>query len=155
MASIRRAAAERPGGTRLTITAVPPAYLAGEETALIRHLDGGPLKPTVTPPMPFERGLRRRPTLVQNAETMAHIALIARHGAAWFREAGTPADPGTALVTVSGDVRQPGVREIALGTPLDAVLESAGVAEPIRAVLVGGNQGIWVDGARVSGRRLE
>ena len=59
---------------------MPVAYLAGEESALIAYLDGRPLKPTVVPPRPFERGLRRRPTLVQNPETLAHLALIDRHG---------------------------------------------------------------------------
>ena len=54
--------------------------------------------------MPFEQGVRRRPTLISNAETFAHIALIARHGADWFRALGTSAQPGSALVTLSGPV---------------------------------------------------
>ena len=86
---------------------VPDAYLAGEETALIRCLNGGPMKPTVTPPRPDQRGLGRRPTLVSNAETLAHVALIARHGARWFRELGTADHPGSALVTVGGAVERP------------------------------------------------
>ena len=64
--------------------------------------------PTFTPPMPFEQGVRRRPTLVNNAETLAHMALIARHGAQWFRQLGTPTQPGSALVTLSGADRPPG-----------------------------------------------
>ena len=67
---------------------------------MINGLNGGPPLPTMVPPRPAERGVRRRPTLVLNVETLAHIALIARHGPSWFRQAGTPQAPGTALVTV-------------------------------------------------------
>jgi NADH:ubiquinone oxidoreductase subunit F (NADH-binding) len=132
------------------------AYLSGEESALIQHLDGGPLKPRVVPPRPGERGLRRRPTLVQNPETLAHLALIDRHGAEWFHQVGTPDHPGSALVTVSGAVQRPVVQEIACGTPLDAVLNGAGGAlEPLRAVLVGGYHGVWVAGDRLGGLTLD
>jgi NADH:ubiquinone oxidoreductase subunit F (NADH-binding) len=131
----------------------PSAYLAGEESALIRYLDGGPLRPTLTPPHPAERGLRRRPTLVQNPETLAHVALIARHGPEWFREVGTRAQPGSALVTVSGAVRRPGVREIECGAPLGSVL--GGAVEPLRAVLVGGCHGVWIPAEAIERSRLE
>jgi NADH:ubiquinone oxidoreductase subunit F (NADH-binding) len=142
--AMEHAIAER-GARRCTVAAVPTAYLAGEESALIRHLGGGPLKPTVVPPRPAERGLRRRPTLVQNPETLAHLALIARHGPAWFRQAGTASDPGTTLVTVSGAIVRPGVQEIPVGTPLPKVLEGAGgTTEPLRAVLMGGYHGAWI-----------
>ena len=64
-----------------------------------------PAKPSVKPPYPFERGVGGAPTLVQNAETLAHVALIARFGSRWFRSLGTEAEPGTALVTLSGRSR--------------------------------------------------
>jgi NADH:ubiquinone oxidoreductase subunit F (NADH-binding) len=144
------AVTERAARRRVEVVPVPVGYLAGEETALIRWLDGAPLKPTTSPPLPFERGLRRRPTLVQNPETLAHLALIQRHGPEWFRQVGTLGHPGSSLVTVSGAVVRPGVQEIALGTPLTAVVDRAGgLTDDLRAVLVGGFHGIWIDGAEL------
>jgi NADH:ubiquinone oxidoreductase subunit F (NADH-binding) len=123
-----------------------PGYISGEETALIAHLEGRQALPRTKPPLPVERGLRGRPTLVQNVETMAQVALIARHGPAWFRERGTPEHPGTTLVTVSGAVNRPGVYEVQLGIPLrDLVTVAGGQVEPLRALLVGGYFGTWVD----------
>ena len=143
-------------GRRVTVTGVPVAYLAGQEGALIRHLGGGPLKPQSVPPRPFERGLQRRPTLVQNPETLAHLALIDRHGPEWFRALGTDGSPGSALITVSGAVRRPGVQEIAFGTALEDVLDVAGgAAEPLRAVLIGGYHGTWIGGDEIAAARLD
>jgi len=85
---------------------------------------------------------------VQNVETLAHFALIMRHGASWFRSAGTPAEPGTMLVTLLGAVRQPGVYEIEPGTPVSGLLHLAGgPAQPPGALLIGGYFGTWVAAA--------
>jgi NADH:ubiquinone oxidoreductase subunit F (NADH-binding) len=139
--------------TRL-VTA-PEGYVAGEESAVIHHLNGGPELPTFVPPRPFERGYRGRPTLVQNPETLAQIALVARFGERWYRELGTAADPGSALVTISGAVAAPGVYELAFGTPLPDLLAAAGgPVEPLRALLVGGYFGTWVDAASAMALRL-
>jgi NADH:ubiquinone oxidoreductase subunit F (NADH-binding) len=123
--------------------ALPDRYVAGQETALVQWLGGGPAKPTTTPPRPYERGLRGRPTLVQNVETLAHLSLIARHGDAWFRTVGTQAAPGTTLLTVTGAVAHPGVVEVALGTSLGAAIAPCAPSAP-QAVLVGGHFGAWV-----------
>jgi NADH:ubiquinone oxidoreductase subunit F (NADH-binding) len=145
---------------KISVAGVPEAFVAGEETALVRHLSGGPALPTVHPPRPSERGVFGRPTLVQNVETLAHVALIARYGASWFRSAGTQAEPGTALCTVSGAVAAPGVYEAELGAPLSSVLSLAGGATgPAGAVLVGGYHGGFVaphllDGVGFSERGL-
>jgi NADH:ubiquinone oxidoreductase subunit F (NADH-binding) len=155
-AAVSRALAERHDADSVRVQIVPDAYLAGEETALIRSLDGGPMKPTLTPPRPDERGLGRRPTLVSNAETLAHVALIARHGARWFRELGTADHPGSALVTVDGAVERPAVYEIALGMPLAHVIAMAGEPGPARgAVLVGGYYGTWLAPGAAAGARLD
>jgi NADH:ubiquinone oxidoreductase subunit F (NADH-binding) len=100
----------------------------------------------VKPPLPVERGLRGRPTLVQNVETMAQVGLIARRGPEWFREMGTREHPGTTLVTVSGAVRKPAVYEVALGIQLrEVVARAGGTPASTRALLVGGYFGAWVD----------
>ena len=138
---------ERAGANRvpIQIVAVPGGYVASQETALISFLNGGAALPGFVPPRPSQRGVHRRPTLVANVETLAHVALIARYGADWFRQLGTASAPGSALVTVSGAVTRPGIYEIALGTPIGDLLHTAGgPAEPPQAVLAGGYFGGWV-----------
>jgi NADH:ubiquinone oxidoreductase subunit F (NADH-binding) len=129
------------------IRVVPAAdgFVAGEASAVVNWLAGGPPVPTPVPPRLAQHGLHGQPTLVQNAETLAHLALIARYGARWFRELGTAAEPGSMLVTVIGAVRHPGVREIEIGTPVTDVLAAAGgLDRPLRALLIGGYFGTWV-----------
>jgi NADH:ubiquinone oxidoreductase subunit F (NADH-binding) len=124
------------------------SYVSGEESAVINFLGGGAPIPTFGQARPFERGYRKRPTLIQNVETLAHLALIARHGPAWFRELGTQEDPGSTLVTISGDVASPGVYEVELGTPIREILEFAGgPTERLQALLLGGYFGKWCDAA--------
>jgi hypothetical protein len=134
--------------TRLRIAAGPHRYVAGEESAVVAHLNGGEAKPTVTPPRPFERGVMGRPTLVQNVETLAHTALIARLGSGWFRSAGTAGAPGTALCSIGGAVAAPGLVEIALGTTVaELVAMAGGGTAPPEAVLIGGYGGRWLPAA--------
>lgn len=141
--TLAQAIRERRG--EFEIATVPARFISGEETALLQAIAGRPAKPTLKPPYPFERGLDGAPTLVQNAETLAHIALIGRHGAQWFRSAGTQDAPGTALVSLSGAVAQPGVHEIEFGGTLSDVVRSlGGTSEPVSAYLVAGYFGGWV-----------
>lgn len=156
--AMEQAIAERSreaGTAKVSLATVPGHYVAGQETALVNYLAGGPAKPTFTPPMPFEQGLRRRPTLINNAETLAHIALIARHGAAWFRQLGTSSQPGSTLVTLSGPVAHPGVYEIENGASLSSLIEaSGGTTSRVRAGLLGGYAGAWIAGGQLQGVAL-
>jgi NADH:ubiquinone oxidoreductase subunit F (NADH-binding) len=143
----------RAGQNRVPVRVVTVAggYVASQETAVISQLNGGAPKPAFVPPRPFEKGAHGRPTLVQNVETLAHVALIARFGAGWFRDLGPAPGPGmapaagSALVTVSGAVSRPGVYEIALGMPLGELVGWAGgPAERPQAILAGGYFGGWL-----------
>ncbi len=137
------------------LAAGPEGYITGEESAVVHYLNSGVAKPTFVPPRPYERGYRGRPTLIQNPETLAQIALVARYGAHWYRELGTTADPGSALVTISGAVEAPGVYELAFGTQMTDLLAAAGGStEPLQALLVGGYFGTWVEASAAFRLRL-
>jgi NADH:ubiquinone oxidoreductase subunit F (NADH-binding) len=157
--SMRRALRERPDlGPRAAapeLVAIPSGYVTGQESSIVNFLNGGGAKPTTQPPRISERGVARRPTLMSNAETLAHVALIARHGAEWFRQLGPADEPGSVLVTLSGAVRSPGVYEIEYGSHLTALVEAAdGQTEPLRAFLFGGYAGGWIDAAAGTGVRI-
>jgi NADH:ubiquinone oxidoreductase subunit F (NADH-binding) len=139
-----------------TVAEAPARYVASEASALAHWLSGGEAKPTVTPPRLAQRGVRRRPTLVLNAETMAQLALIARFGPDWFRAQGTGHDPGSVLLTVSGAVAVPGVYEVAGGsTGGDAIRAAGGFTADVHAVLVGGYGGRWVDAEAFAAATLD
>jgi NADH:ubiquinone oxidoreductase subunit F (NADH-binding) len=143
IAALEAAAAERAGRAPAEIVRVPDRFVTGEESAVVHWLNDGEATPTGR--RPFERGFRGRPTLVQNVETLAHLALIVRYGAAWFRAAGTANEPGTALATVLGAVRTPGVIELEVGTTFgEAFDRCGGLSERIQAILVGGYFGSWI-----------
>lgn len=129
----------------IEVVGIPGRYVSSEQSAIVDYLNGGEGLPTFSPPRTHERGFDGRPTLVNNAETLAHLALIARYGDRWFRAAGLPEAAGTMLVTVGGAVGGPGVYEIELGTPAGSVLTMAGgLTERPQAVLTGGYFGSWL-----------
>lgn len=126
--SVRAAIAELPLATAqmIEVYVVRPSYVAGEETAVCRYINGGVALPTSRPPRPFESGVDNAPTLVSNVETLAHAAWIARHGGAAFREQGCGRSPGTVLVTLNGACRRPGVYEVPLGITVDEMFNTVG-----------------------------
>jgi NADH:ubiquinone oxidoreductase subunit F (NADH-binding) len=145
--SLASAIGERTAGrshARIQLAELPNRFVAGEETALVQWLNGGPAKPAFVPPRPYEKGVRGRPTLVQNVETLANIALIARHGSGWFRRLGSESEPGSLLVTLGGGIGRPGITELEAGCSLRATLERCELEGPPQALLVGGYFGTWV-----------
>jgi NADH:ubiquinone oxidoreductase subunit F (NADH-binding) len=139
----------------VTIVTAPEAFISGEESALVSHLSGGVALPRFKSPRVTERGVRGRPTLVSNVETLALLALIARRGAGWFRAMGTAEAPGTMLLTVGGAVRGPGIVEAGHGTPLVDVLDLAGgPSARLQAVLLGGYHGTWLSTDEFASARL-
>jgi NADH:ubiquinone oxidoreductase subunit F (NADH-binding) len=120
-------------------------YIAGESSAVVNRASGGPSKPKFSLQRSAEKGVDDRPTLVQNAETLAHVATIARYGSDWFRKLGTEHSPGSTLLTLCGNVKHPGVYEVDLSSRLGAVLDAVGgTVLPPAGALVGGYFGMWV-----------
>ncbi len=148
--SLEYALAQRRDPVRVELFVAGERFLSGQETALVSQINGGPPKPTFTPPRPTDRGVRRRPTLIHNVETLAHLALIARHGAEWFRALGTGDEPGSRLVTVAGAVGAPGVYEIECATSLRTLLGAAGgTSAELGGLLIGGYFGSWLPAAAI------
>ena len=139
-----RARSSRPG-VAIKVVRTAHRYIAGESSAAVNRSSEGPSKPQFSLLRAAERGVAGRPTLVQNAETLAHVALIARYGSDWFRKLGTPSSPGSTLMTLGGNVRNPGVYEVDLGSTLGALLADAGgTSTPPAGALLGGYFGTWL-----------
>ncbi len=122
----------------------PDRFIGGEESAVANWLESGRSLPIFRPDKSTPLRIGRSPALVHNTETLAHIALIARHGPGPFRSRGMPEEPGTCLVTISGAVTHPGVVEVERGTPLANIATLSEPVEPVQALLVGGYGGTWI-----------
>jgi NADH:ubiquinone oxidoreductase subunit F (NADH-binding) len=131
-------------GRDVTVTVQPVrgAYMLGEETVLLKALEGRRGQPEQRPPYPTERGLFGMPTVVQNVQTLAAVPWILINGPETFAGIGSKASPGTILVQVRGGARE-GVAEVPLGTPLREVIGLGGAARghALKAVIVGGPAG--------------
>ncbi|MBB2991843.1 NADH:ubiquinone oxidoreductase subunit F (NADH-binding) [Mycolicibacterium iranicum] len=126
-------------GITVGVFTVAPGYVAGEESAAVRAINGGPAKPTDKPPRPFEEGVGGLPTVVSNVETLANLPFIHLHGAATYREVGTDASPGTFLATITGGGRPPGLYEVPLGASAAELIELHGIStDQVHGALMGG-----------------
>ena len=145
LAPVARAIGERGDATGIVLTLAPSGFLSGEASAIVNAITTGRAVP-LDHRLPLSVAEGGRPaTVVQNVETLANIALIARFGSAWFRSVGAVDEPGSRLVTLCGDVPQPGVVEVAGGTRLSDALGRSGLdTASVRAVLVGGYHGAWL-----------
>ncbi|MCS6843367.1 MAG: NADH-quinone oxidoreductase subunit NuoF [Caldilineales bacterium] len=118
------------------------AYICGEETALLTSLEGYRGHPRLKPPFPAVEGLYRKPTIVNNVETITQVVPIVKHGAQWYRQWGTEKSPGFALYCLSGNVKKPGVYELPYNTTLrQLIYDYAGGTiddRPIKSIIPGG-----------------
>lgn len=124
---------------QVEVVRAPSTYVAGEETAALDAIENGPGKPRAKPPYPGEAGLFRKPTTVNNVETLAHAAVVARIGGARYAEIGTAESTGTMLFTLSDQVHRPGVHELPFGATYRELLEEHGgglrSGRAVRAIL--------------------
>lgn len=142
--AVEAALAERHDGRRIRMVEAPDTFISGEASAVVNGIADGIGLPLDNRRRLSESGLKGRPTLVLNVETLAHIALIARYGSAWFRSAGSERDPGTRLVSVSGHGGEQ-ILEVAGDSGLGEVLANATIdPSTVQAVLIGGYHGRWV-----------
>ncbi|MEG9224624.1 NADH-ubiquinone oxidoreductase-F iron-sulfur binding region domain-containing protein [Aeromicrobium sp. Sec7.5] len=139
-AALTRALAERPDAGTVVLAHTRTGFVAGEIRAVVTGLNTGLARPGGRRELPHDHGLAGRPSFASNVETFAQIAVLARLGPAGYASTGSRDEPGTSLVTLVGDVVQPGVLEVANGTPLADLLPG----RPDAPVLVGGFHGTWV-----------
>ena len=116
------------------------AYICGEESALIESLEGKRGIPRKRPPFPVTQGYLNQPTVVNNVETFMAAAIIAIHGADWFRSVGTEDSAGTKLLSISGDCDRPGIYEYPFGVSMQQILHDCG-AKDTQAVQLSGAAG--------------
>ena len=118
------------------------SYVCGEASAMLTSLEGKKGYPRNRPPRLTVQGLYKRPTVVNNVETLANVPYIVTHGADAFRAVGTPKSPGTSLISISGHIKKPGVYEVEYGYPFAKFLfeDCGGILgeKPLKCVVPGG-----------------
>jgi len=141
----------RPGATRasfeIEVRRGAGAYICGEETALFNSIEGKRGEPRNKPPFPVQVGLFGKPTLPNNVETLVNVLDIVLEGGGAFASTGTKESTGTRLFCVSGQVLDPGLFEVPMGTPLRELIDLAGGLRPgrtMQAVLLGGAAGSFI-----------
>ena len=119
------------------------AFVCGEETALIKSIEGNRGMPQSRPPFPAQKGLWGKPTIINNVETLGTIPNIVRNGAEWYTQYGTEASRGTKTFSLVGRVRRTGLIEVPMGTTLREIIFEigGGLRKPFKAVQTGGPSG--------------
>ncbi|HOT32580.1 MAG TPA: NAD(P)H-dependent oxidoreductase subunit E, partial [Petrotogaceae bacterium] len=121
------------------------AFVCGEETALIHSIEGKRGEPTSKPPFPANSGLWKKPTVINNVETLAQIPVILLKGADWFRKLGTEKSPGTKVFALAGAINNVGLVEVPMGITLREILYEIGGGirnnKQFKAVQTGGPSG--------------
>ena len=119
------------------------AYICGEETALIASIEGRRAEVDVRPPFPVVEGLYKKPTVVNNVESLAAVALILKHGSDSYKNIGNGRSLGTKLISLDGHFNNPGLYEVDLGTPLSRIIDEigGGFNDDIKAIQIGGPLG--------------
>jgi len=121
------------------------AFVCGEETALIKSIEGFSGEPRQRPPYPIEKGIHGFPTCINNVETLANISVIINHGAKKYKKVGVPGNSGTKIFSLVGKIRNTGLVEVPLGIKLSKVVYDIGGGAPgnakIKAVQTGGPSG--------------
>jgi bidirectional [NiFe] hydrogenase diaphorase subunit len=136
---------ESPFNFNIDIRIGAGAFVCGEETALMMSVEGKRGTPRPRPPFPAESGLFGCPTLINNVETFANVPPIYRNGAEWFAGIGTEKSKGTKVFALAGNIKNTGLIEVPMGTPLRTIVEEMGGGAPggkqIKAVQTGGPSG--------------
>ena len=121
------------------------AFVCGEETALMTSIEGNRGEPRPRPPFPAEKGLFQKPTVLNNVETYANIPQIINNGAEWFTQMGTEKSKGTKVFALGGKIKNTGLVEVPMGTPLRTIIEDIGGGIPngkkFKAAQTGGPSG--------------
>jgi NADH:ubiquinone oxidoreductase subunit F (NADH-binding) len=124
------------------------AFVCGEETALIRSIEGNRGTPRAKPPYPAEAGLFNQPTIVNNVETLANVPAILEHGPHWFKGIGTRTSKGTKIFSITGNIKNEGCIEVPMGTKLSDIIQTIGGGilgdKKLKAVQIGGPSGVCI-----------
>lgn len=124
------------------------SYLGGDGFSMLETIEGKRGTPRVRPPLPMEKGLFGKPTLINNVETLAHLPSILLNGGEWYASMGTATSKGTKIFTVTGDVKNPGYYEVVMGTTLRSLIHdlAGGMKEGMKykAALLGGAAGTFI-----------
>jgi NADH-quinone oxidoreductase subunit F len=128
-------------GFNINIREGAGAYVCGEESALMESIEGGRGESRYRPPFPTVAGLWRKPTTINNVETLMNIPQIVLNGGSWYSKMGTERSQGTKVFSVSGDVARPGVYELVLGSPLRELVDELASARDVKLVQIGGATG--------------